>query len=348
MAHTDNRQLGVQGVLSVHSSRMETATSGVDTTARIWRVGRCAAPHAARVPEKVWSANSHHGALLAAGEGDIRFWNPETGQELPSWIRQPDGILFARFLPEGDGLITAGILPAVHAWPLTPPFDGPCLEGHREDVNTVRFSPDGRYLATAGGHWMRGGDGRVLIWDRGPGHDEIPADPLRVLEGGRDWTRGRTPMDTPHRGRHARTYLVWEAPARLRDQPVRDLPTAFGMSPCAGWERVGRGLGHGSGVPLPVFEWNCETERVGTYAGQQDVVDALPTTGLGSSNDRNFTFVMSVLCISAPREVPETTRCNSTTGAIISSRSPIRTDCSQSRVVSAPSRNRKSGERSGA
>ncbi|MBX3175971.1 MAG: serine/threonine protein kinase [Candidatus Hydrogenedentes bacterium] len=287
-AHTDNRQLGVQGVLSVRFSPDggRLATSGVDTTARIWRVADGALLHTLHgYRKKVWSAEfSPDGALLAtAGEGDIRFWNPEMGQELPSWIRQPDGILFARFLPDGDGLITAGILPAVHAWPLTPPFDGPCLEGHREDVNTVRFSPDGRYLATAGGHWMRGGDGRVLIWDRGPGRDETPADPLRVLEGGRDWINSLAFHPDGQRliAGDARGHILvwdWRTGALLRDQPVPEFTNGLryvAMRPdgervaTAGWDM-------GQGVPLPVFEWNCESwERVGAYAGQQDVVDAI-------------------------------------------------------------------------
>jgi WD40 repeat protein len=169
-AHMENIQLGTQGVLAVRFSPNGAilATSGCDGKARLWDTSNWALRHTlAGFPKKIRSVEfSVDGSTLATcSERTVRLWDTRTGAEKPSWIKCDQGVRRVIFHPDGEHLVTAETVSRITRWALRPASPGTFLSGHTADVNAVRFSPDGRYLASSSGHWKTGGDNRVLIWD---------------------------------------------------------------------------------------------------------------------------------------------------------------------------------------
>lgn len=190
--HTNHRQIGTQGTLRLAFSRDSTmlATSGCDATAKIWDLEPLALRYTLTGHlKKVWSVDfSPDGnTLVTSSEQDAKFWDTRSGKEQPTWIKSAQSIVRAQYLPSGQFLVTTGGEPDITLWDLSARSNGDFLTGHTAEVNAVFFSPDGRYLASAAGHWLEGGDGRVLVWDCGPDGQATPAAPNQVLAGGRDW-----------------------------------------------------------------------------------------------------------------------------------------------------------------
>ncbi len=191
--HSESQQQGVQGTVSVSFSPDSRwlASSGTDATAKVWESTSGSLHHTFDdYLTRVWSARfSPDGKTLTTTTRDrVSFWDLATGEEGPTWIKGEGITKQSRYLPDGTQLLTVGGSEHVRGWGLTPELEGRYLEGHRAEVNGVRFSPDGTWLASTGGHWKEGGDGRVLLWEPGRALERGKASPDHVLEGGQRWT----------------------------------------------------------------------------------------------------------------------------------------------------------------
>jgi eukaryotic-like serine/threonine-protein kinase len=141
-------------------------------------------------PEQIETHRRRIGAVLAQCPRLIGLWPSEKGSLA---VLSPDGRSVA-----GEAGAVARIWSTVTGEPLTPPLP------HAKRVSAVRFSPDGRYLATGSE------DGTARIWDAATGN---PLSPPLAHEG-----RVNTVMAFSPDGRWLATAAieglvhVWEAP----------------------------------------------------------------------------------------------------------------------------------------
>lgn len=191
-AHMTNLQAGNLGVLSLRFSPdgATLASTGCDATAKIWEIGTWSLRHTlSGHQKKVLDCQfSPDGQTLATfSERSVKFWDTQTGAERPGWISCDQNIRRIFFHPDGRHFVTAEVDGRVIQWDLAAPRNGIFLEGHTSEVNAVRFSPDGRYLASSAGHWLSGGDSRVLIWELGSDGRPLAHGPVRTLTGDGRW-----------------------------------------------------------------------------------------------------------------------------------------------------------------
>ena len=113
------------------------------------------------------------GRFLAAGgfKGPIVIWDVVTGKESRRLISDPAAswnITYAlAFSADGKTLASAnpdlrplgGRLPSASLWEMATGKERGRFEGHRADVNSVAFAPDGRTLVSGSG------DTTALVWD---------------------------------------------------------------------------------------------------------------------------------------------------------------------------------------
>ncbi len=110
-------------------------------------------------------AASRDGKFLASFglDGQVIFWDAQTGDKLLQFDDQSAGLGNAEFSPDGNHLATWGWDQTIKIWNLTVLSPGPRLEHiiHQVQSNNSYFmySPDGTHLATGAD------DGLIRLWD---------------------------------------------------------------------------------------------------------------------------------------------------------------------------------------
>lgn len=134
---------------------------GSGVTLQLWdlaaNVVRASLPGHQDVTSVCFSAD---GQVLASADlhGLVKLWDPSTGAERAALTPagrnqyfQPSAVLSVAFSPRGSFLVAGLHLqagPNVQIWEVATGQVRAVLEGHRNSVQSVTFSPDGRTLAT--------------------------------------------------------------------------------------------------------------------------------------------------------------------------------------------------------
>jgi len=120
-------------------------------------------PWSERLPKDVGAATFHpERDLLVTGgwSGDIRLWDSNSGQELPSIMKQASRIYAMSFSPaEPNRLATTGADRTIYLWDLASQKERARLHGASEELSELAFSADGQTIATGGM------DTPITLWD---------------------------------------------------------------------------------------------------------------------------------------------------------------------------------------
>ncbi len=122
-------------------------------------------------------AFSPDGKTLASGEdiGDIKLWDPQSGQELKTLTGQTGWIDSLAFSPNSQILASGSTYKTIMLWNPTSGQQIRVITGHTDEVTSVAFSPNGQLLASAS--W----DLTVRLWNVQNGQQ------LNSLTGHTDW-----------------------------------------------------------------------------------------------------------------------------------------------------------------
>ena len=112
-------------------------------------------PWSERLPKDTSAAAFHpeRDVLVTGGwSGDIRLWDSNSGQEIPSIMKQTSRIMAMSFSPaESNLLATTGGDRSIHLWDLSSQKVRTRLHGSSQEVHELAFSPlDGQTIATGG------------------------------------------------------------------------------------------------------------------------------------------------------------------------------------------------------
>jgi WD40 repeat protein len=161
------------GVMLFSPDGKTLATGGNNDNIKLWDVasGRLRATLKGARGNVVFNRNSKTVVTSAMGYGpksDFKLWDVATGRELATLPSvQSQSVVF---IPDSNTLVTVGMEAAVKLWDVAAAQEGTALETPPEGIRTMRFSPDGKTLATM----MDSNEGRprgqpeidtVKLWD---------------------------------------------------------------------------------------------------------------------------------------------------------------------------------------
>jgi WD40 repeat protein len=236
---------GVRSLLFSPAGDMLASVDEVERI-RLWEpgTGKPLPPFVGDRQERVLRAEfSPDGKTLTTvtHEGTVRLWEVATGKELrcfsvrtgadlpradrpsdwPNGLVDSDGHFTRQvvFSDDKQTLAVVGDDHVIHLWDIVTGKETRQLVGHEENVWTVRFSPDGKFLVSEGRDAVR-------LWDVGSGK-EVPA----FLGKGKQ--HGTTAFAPDSK------LLAWEQDARVR---LWDLTTARELPALPGHEHRREGL----------------------------------------------------------------------------------------------------------
>ena len=245
-------------VLSGHTSRIPdvvfsndnalVASASMDGTVRLWsaETGKELRLFAGLSGGAMAVAFTPDGdQILATGEGcAVCQWDVASGDLLQTIDGFSIPLGFLGVDSDGSRFVVRGPEGTLDGRSLVPLPDTFSLGGHTGAVNEVAYSPDGRLLASCGGHWEDWNDDRAILWDIATnrpckvlkGHEgpvtclEFLPDGSGLITAGAD---GTARLWEPHTGECLRVFSG-------HDGHLRDL----GISPdgstlaTAGWNRA--------------------------------------------------------------------------------------------------------------
>uniref|UniRef100_A0A8C4Q748 Katanin p80 WD40 repeat-containing subunit B1 n=1 Tax=Eptatretus burgeri TaxID=7764 RepID=A0A8C4Q748_EPTBU len=146
-----------------HNSGHVMVTGGDDQRVNLWALGKpncimSLTGHTSPV-ESVRFKDSEELVMAGSQSGSLKIWNLEAAKLVRTLTGHQVGVRGLDFHPYGE-YVASGSLDKTIKVDVTPLLK---VYGHADCVNCVRFSPDGRWIASAGG------DGSARIWDLAAG-----------------------------------------------------------------------------------------------------------------------------------------------------------------------------------